>query len=116
VPRVAVIDLRPSGMFAASHVRGSHNIPLALSQKDLFGDAKRVEQRWAELRQSLDGDAWVWRVEGTVLVLCADGDSSRMATAMLRARGREALCVEGGFSALYAHLKAEVKVTTRLDD
>jgi rhodanese-related sulfurtransferase len=103
LPRLAVLDLRPSDKFLVSHIRDSHNIPLQLSQEDLFGDARALEHRWAELRQSLDGDAWVWEVEGKVLVLCADGDSSRLATSILRARGREALCVEGGYPALYEY-------------
>lgn len=96
-------------MFAASHIRDSHNIPLALTMEDFFGDAKGVEQRWHELRQALDGEAWLREVDGKVLVLCADGDSSRMATSMLRARGREAFCVDGGYSALYAYMKMASK-------
>ncbi|KFA47356.1 hypothetical protein S40293_11195, partial [Stachybotrys chartarum IBT 40293] len=40
--------------------------------------------------------------EREVLVLCYDGDASRLATAALRSRGVMASSVEGGFAGLTA--------------
>lgn len=73
-------------------------------QEDFFGDAKAVEQRWVQLNAALQADPWMWRADRKVLILCEDGDTSKMATAMLRARGCEALCVEGGYRMLFNRL------------
>lgn len=54
-----------------------------------------------ELRAALEGEGWMWEDNRQILVVCADGDSSKMAVAMLRAKGKEALCIEGGYPALY---------------
>lgn len=83
---------------------------------DLFGDAEAVQQRWAELKAATATQSWLGLGhddddgEGepaAVLVLSGDGDSEsgRMAAAMLRARGREVYCVEGGYAALSEYLE-----------
>jgi hypothetical protein len=92
-------------IFRSSHLDESRNIPLPQTQPDFFGDAKAVEQRWLEVRATLEDQTWSWGADARVLVLCVDGDTSRMATALLRARGREAFCVEGGYDALVAYIK-----------
>lgn len=99
-PKVTVLDLRPMNMYAAAHIRDSRNVAVSLAPDDFFGDAKAVEQRWMELRAALESEACTWSSPRKVLLLCADGDSSRMAAAILRAKGFEALCVDGGFPAL----------------
>lgn len=102
---LVVLDLRPSYDFETSHLRHSHNFPLPITEDDFFGDAKAVQQRWMQLNTLFDGEAWIWTTKREVLVLCADGDSSRMATAILRAKENDAYCVEGGFPALHSHLR-----------
>ena len=103
-PEITVLDLRPEELYAASHICGSRNIPLPLTKANFYGDAKAVEQRWLEMKQAFEQEDWVWAYGRRALVLCADGDSGRMATAMLRAKGCEATCVEGGYPALVEYL------------
>lgn len=103
-PSMAVLDLRPVYLYVQTHILNSINIPLSLTKDDFFGDASAVEQRCDELKEALDSAAWTWRDHRSALVLCADGDTSRMASAILRAKGCEALCVEGGFTALSLYL------------
>jgi rhodanese-related sulfurtransferase len=103
---VTILDLRSHELYVSSHIRNSRNVPLPPTQEDFFGDAKLVEQRWIQLNAALESNVWTWRVDGKVLVLCDDGDSSKMATAMLRARGCEALCIEGGYRMLLGRLRS----------
>lgn len=42
-----------------------------------------------------------------ILLVCTHGDTSRMATAMLRARGIEAYCVKGGFPNFVSYFEGE---------
>ncbi|KAK0737726.1 cysteine synthase [Schizothecium vesticola] len=98
-----LIDLRPRESYFRSHVRGAWNVPLMEPSTDMFGDAKAVEERWWELRRTVDGPLWprLGEVqERRVLVVCGDGESARMAVAMLRAGGVEAFSVEGGYGGL----------------
>jgi len=121
-----VLDLRPAEDFASSHVKGSRNIPLRQTQPDFYGTASAVQRRWLEMKRALDeeflaardseepldtaipnkqGAMSTGRRRGgthqrTVLVVCCDGDSARMATSMLRAKRLCAYSVEGGFAAL----------------
>ncbi|KAI1908921.1 hypothetical protein LOZ61_005334 [Ophidiomyces ophidiicola] len=123
---ITVVDIRPTDAFACSHLPGSRNIPLPETEEDFYGKAEAVQRRWNELKQAFDGETWLWKVSihegqkysgqdgmsdppgpGPVLVVCTDGDSGRMAAAMLRAKGREAFCVEGGYGALAQHLAAK---------
>ncbi|KAF2793166.1 tryptophan synthase beta subunit-like PLP-dependent enzyme [Melanomma pulvis-pyrius CBS 109.77] len=103
-PEITVLDLRPRDIYAASHLCGSRNVPLPPAQKDFFGDARALEQRWAEMKEAVEREDWIWADGRSILVLCADGDSGRMATAMLRAKGCEAMCVEGGYPAMFEYL------------
>ncbi len=78
---------------------------MAAAPADLFGDAQAVEERWREIRQTIDGPLWpepseLQELPG--LVLCNNGDSGRMTVAILRARGVEAFTIEGGYDALAA--------------
>lgn len=54
------------------------------------------------MKKAFAKNEWVWGNEGPVVVVCGDGDTGKMGAAMLRARGREAFCVEGGYDALVA--------------
>ncbi|KAF2867714.1 cysteine synthase B [Massariosphaeria phaeospora] len=105
-PQMQLLDLRPRDKYEESHIVGSRSIPLPATKADLFGDAEAVEQRWTELTQAVREQEW--SAGQRVLVLCADGDSARMATAMLRAKGCEALCVEGGYPAMAGYFGREL--------
>ncbi|KAK3332273.1 tryptophan synthase beta subunit-like PLP-dependent enzyme [Cercophora scortea] len=115
-----LIDLRPRQAFLASHVRGSRNLALPDTREDFYGSAAAVEGRWDELNEVLDAERGTWAGEfaadrsgSRVLVVCTDGDSSRMATSILRARGHEAVCVEGGYTALAEGIRRVALQTDR---
>ncbi|KAK4186939.1 tryptophan synthase beta subunit-like PLP-dependent enzyme [Podospora australis] len=95
-----IIDIRPRADYLSSHLRNTRSVPLTITKEDFFGDAEAVRERWLEMRDAFEGLDDGWDEKGKVLVICLDGDSGAMATSMLRARGREAFCVTGGFGKL----------------
>lgn len=105
-PEMTILDLRPRNVFVVSHLCGSTNIPLLPTCDSFFGDASAVERRWLEMREAFEREDWALADGRKALVLCEDGDSGRMATAMLRAKGCEATCVEGGYPAVSEYLCA----------
>ena len=105
-PEMTILDLRPRNAFVVSHLCGSMNIPLLPTCDSFFGNASAVEKRWLEMREAFEREDWALADSRKVLILCEDGDSGRMATAMLRAKGCEATCVEGGYPAVSEYLRA----------
>ncbi|PHH62157.1 hypothetical protein CDD81_7531 [Ophiocordyceps australis] len=113
-PGTTILDLRQAADFA--HFRLPCSVNLAFVHRDTagpFSDPKVLKDLW----QRLDGtfkhpsDDLRNLISGKrILVLCYDGDSSRVATSVLRARGFEADSIRGGFKALYA-LRAEPSAT-----
>jgi rhodanese-related sulfurtransferase len=108
-----VLDLRPSVAFEASHIRSARNVPLPETQPDFYESAAAVERRWGELSQALDDDVVAigpyggcspLDKEAAIIVLCCDGDSGRMATSILRGKGHQAFCVDGGYAQLEKEL------------
>jgi rhodanese-related sulfurtransferase len=106
-----VLDLRSLAAFTALHVSGSHCISLKgltpqTADGDLFGDAQAVHWAWSGLKSLFSHDSLVELLKSAqaakreVLVLCYDGDASRLATSMLRSRGIEASSVQGGWDGL----------------
>ncbi|KAF5679507.1 cysteine synthase A [Fusarium circinatum] len=99
-----IIDLRQADDFSMFHLPGAVNMPFAQSgAPSPFSDAKLLESLWknlegafkapgAELQSLLSGRR--------VLLTCYDGDSARVATSVLRAKGYEADSIRGGFQAL----------------
>ena len=123
--KLVVLDIRPENLFEASHIRYSRNIPLPLTQHDFYADPLAVQKRWEEMKIALSE---VWgensqpfsgirhgkhdilqennsMPQQIVLVVDGDGDSGRMATAMLRAKGLCVYSTEGGFELLEKELK-----------
>jgi rhodanese-related sulfurtransferase len=104
-----VLDLRSKAAFKAQHIPGSVNAPLEvltpdLADGDLFGDPDAVFKVWNPMETLIAGREMTKILEDTqrgrraVVVVCYDGDASRLATAMLRDRGLEALSVQGGLA------------------
>ncbi|KAI1012409.1 hypothetical protein LB504_012750 [Fusarium proliferatum] len=99
-----VIDLRQPDDFSMFHLPGSVNLPFVHDGiPSPFSDAKLLESLWknlegafkapgAEVQSLLSGKR--------VLLTCYDGDSARVATSVLRAKGYEADSIRGGFQAL----------------
>ncbi|CAG2017598.1 unnamed protein product [Fusarium graminearum] len=116
-----ILDFRRSSDFDAFHLPNSVNIPLdALQNGPNSGspfsnpadECAMLEQVWLELEslfsvkdkngnRNASAEALMSMLRGKkVLTLCYDGDSSRVANSVLRAKGVEAECVRGGYGAL----------------
>ncbi|KAF5566482.1 cysteine synthase A [Fusarium napiforme] len=99
-----IIDLRQPDDFSMFHLPGAVNMPFVQGDTPSpFSNAKLLESLWknlegafktpgAELESLLSGRR--------VLLTCYDGDSARVATSVLRAKGYEADSIRGGFQAL----------------
>ncbi|SCO81116.1 probable cysteine synthase B [Fusarium oxysporum] len=99
-----IIDLRQPDDFSMFHLPGAVNMPFVQDgTPSPFSDAKLLESLW----KNLDG---AFKAPGAevqsllsgrrVLLTCYEGDSARVATSVLRAKGYEADSIRGGFQAL----------------
>lgn len=114
-----LIDLRTAGDFAQWHLPCAINMPLASlspSTPNPFSHPFTLEQQWRELealfqRGDDDGASQaatnssarfaITALRGQLVFLfCYDGDTARVATSVLRAKGIEADSVRGGLRAL----------------
>jgi rhodanese-related sulfurtransferase len=105
-PNVMVLDLREASEFGKWHLPGSINLPLVSARSEgpsPFDDTKVLEEQWRELEK-------IFSPQGTpfselllaglksrfVALVCADGDTARVASSVLRAKGIEASSIAGG--------------------
>jgi cysteine synthase A len=103
-PQHRVIDLRRSGDFSAWNLPESINLPLSSlgpHTPSPFSDPAVLEAQWVELEKIFnDGKLVTDLGSHHVLVVCYDGDTARVATSVLRAKGLEADSVRGGQHAM----------------
>jgi rhodanese-related sulfurtransferase len=104
-----LIDLRKPGDFIASQIPSSYNLPLQslnASTTSPFFDAAVLEKQWKELDAMFSQNTLnAYDLAGKKIgVLCYDGDTARVATSVLRAKGIAASSIKGGFQALAAQL------------
>jgi len=103
-PQHRVLDLRKPDDFRAWHLPESINLPLSSvgpHTASPFSDPAVLEAQWVELEKIFrDGRLVSHLGSHHVLVLCYNGDTARVATSVLRAKGLEADSVRGGFHAL----------------
>lgn len=104
-PRAVLIDLRKPEDFSKSHIPGSCNLPLQscnASTPSPFFNAAVLEKQWSELEATFTLD----RISAhdlagkQVYVVCYQGDTARVATSVLRAKGITASSVKGGMAAV----------------
>lgn len=99
-----IIDLRQPNDFDMFHLPGAINMPFVHDgTPSPFSDAKLLESLWKNLESAFKApEAEVQSLLSgrRVLVTCYDGDSARVATSVLRAKGYEADSIRGGFQAL----------------
>lgn len=106
LPKVTVIDLRSSQDFGKEHVPGAISSPLAnltAATPNPSDDVETLEQQWKDLKAKCDGKELMDicnAAKDPCLVLCYNGETSRIATALLRARGVEAYSAMGGMMAI----------------
>ncbi|KGO70928.1 Tryptophan synthase beta subunit-like PLP-dependent enzymes superfamily [Penicillium italicum] len=103
-PQNRVLDLRQPDDFSAWHLPDSMNLPLSSvgpHSPSPFSDPTVLAAQWVELENIFNDDVLVSDLgRYHVLVVCYDGDSARVATSVLRAKGLEADSVRGGHRAL----------------
>ncbi|KAF4960962.1 hypothetical protein FGADI_612 [Fusarium gaditjirri] len=99
-----IVDLRQSDDFSMFHLPGAVNMPFVQDgTPSPFTDAKLLESLWKNLEGAfkVPGEELQSLLNGRrVLLTCYDGDSARVATSVLRAKGYEADSIRGGFQAL----------------
>lgn len=103
-PAVSVIDLRQPLDFQDFHLPGSVNVPFVKEETTSpFSDPEVLEGLWKKLEATFKTPSQEIEslLEGKqVLLLCYDGDSARVATSVLNAKGHNASSLKGGFKAL----------------
>ncbi|EME78712.1 uncharacterized protein MYCFIDRAFT_157466 [Pseudocercospora fijiensis CIRAD86] len=99
-----VLDLRRLADFREFHFPSSLHVPLDTldsSSPSPFYAPETLSRQWTELESLFSQSFLQSQFAGRkLLCLCYDGDTSRVATSILRAKGFEAASVKGGFRAL----------------
>jgi rhodanese-related sulfurtransferase len=104
-----VLDLRKPEDYITGHIPGSYNIPLKslnASTPSPFFDAATLEQQWKELDAMFTSDHINAHelIGREVHIICYDGDTARVATSVLRAKGISASSVKDGITAIKKEL------------
>lgn len=99
---MALVDLRSTQDFDHSHICGSISTPLdglTAASGPPFDNVPVLYERWKAMKAKFAGGELPRGLEGIsgpMIVLCYDGETSRLATAVMRAEGMEAYSIEGG--------------------
>lgn len=97
-----ILDLRTAEAFADHHLPGSISRPLSsldVETPSPFSDPMVLEKQWKELESVFDlTTIGLLKQAGCVWLLCYGGDTSRVATSVLRAKGVTANSLKGGMS------------------
>lgn len=103
-PDTAVIDLRQPLDFQDFHLPGSVNVPFVHEDTTSpFSDPQVLDALWRKLEDTFKDPSKELHDlihSKQILLLCYDGDSARVATSVLHAKGCEAGSIKGGFKAL----------------
>ena len=102
--RTRILDLRQRNDFDVGHIRWSLSRPLkdlTPMMRDVFGNPDNLHTLWKGLKIKFDdGEKMLSPKKLPMIVLCYDGETSQMATSLLRAKGYTAFSVCGGSPAL----------------
>ena len=112
-----LLDLRSNEDYADGHMHGAVNMPLdslmAMTPSP-FDDVTVLETQWRGLQAMFTGGAQelsqkIGKAASTVFVLlCYSGETSRLASSVLREKGIEAYSVKGGMSAVSQAMGNEI--------
>lgn len=104
-PDTIIVDLRQREDFEEFSLPGSVNFPLVTTDtRHPFADPSVLATLWRKLDSTLGSEnpEICSQLKGKrSLILCYDGDSARVATSVLRAKGYSADSMRGGIEALY---------------
>ncbi|KAL8767045.1 MAG: hypothetical protein Q9209_006339 [Squamulea sp. 1 TL-2023] len=112
---VCFIDLRSRIDFESCHVKGAYSCPLpnlAAETKSPFNFDRTdtLLDQWKELNLMLanpGASQWLFTVKTPLIVLCYNGDTSRMMAAILRARGVEVYSFKDGMPGIVMYLTSQ---------
>jgi cysteine synthase/rhodanese-related sulfurtransferase len=98
-----LLDLRQPEDFATAHLSEAVSVPIQTLQSDTpspFHEPRVLEAQWTEINRIFAEDApALSELRGKrVYLICYNGDTSRTASSILRARGVEAFSLRGGWS------------------
>lgn len=103
---VTIIDLRSSQDFDDGHIPSAISTPLTnltAATPSPFDDVDTLQDQWTDLKAKCK-DEELGRIlngaTGSCMVLCYNGETSRLATAVMRVQGVEAYSVKGGMAAI----------------
>jgi rhodanese-related sulfurtransferase len=102
-----VLDLRQERDYDSVHVCGSVNDPLEglnSATGDIFGNSKMIELFWTRLRTKFKESENLGSKKLSLIVICYDGETSRLGTSILRAKGYTAYSISGGFRSLAEYI------------
>lgn len=98
-----VLDLRSPEDFEHGHISGAISTPLAnltATTPNPYDDGKLLQSQWKDLKDKFSGDDFERVGSRPVVVVCYNGETSRLASALLRGQGYEAYSIAGGVSRL----------------
>lgn len=105
MPDTIVIDLRQFEDYECFSLPGSVNCPLVeAGSPSPFSDPEVLASLWRGLEAKLgseDDDICTQLRDKRSLIICYDGDSARVATSVLRAKGYAADSMNGGIQAMH---------------
>lgn len=112
---VRFVDLRSHNDFESCHVTGAYSSPLPSLAAETnspfdFGDIQTLLDQSKELNAMLEHpeiSQWFFTIKSPLVVLDYNGDTSRVMTANLRARGVEAYSFRDGISGLMKYLASQ---------
>lgn len=106
---IIILDLRTAEAFADYHLPGAISRPLSShdsSTPSPFSDPTVLETQWKELESVFDlTTLGLLKRAGCVWLVCYGGDTSRVATSVLRAKGVSANSLKGGMLAFMSATK-----------
>lgn len=109
-PNTVLLDLRSSADFDAWHLQDAINMPaqsISADSQSPFANPKLLEEQWLELAKCFDEDTSSSSHlilsslrQHLVVVVCYKGDTSFVATSILRARKVGAFSLKGGIRSI----------------
>ncbi|KAK8168341.1 tryptophan synthase beta subunit-like PLP-dependent enzyme [Phyllosticta citrichinensis] len=108
--KTTVLDLRQPQDYHKWHLPGAVNIPMGsvkAGTPSVFFDSAALEEQWLEMESFFSEQSHACSISGVtslqdrqILVVCYNGDTARVATSILRAKGVQADSVAGGAGAM----------------
>lgn len=112
-PSIRILDLRSSEDFNTYHIKSARNSPLPNLTVETrsplnFDEVDTLIDQWKELSSMIGKSEtmeWIC-MESPLLILCYNGDTSRVMTAILRVKGVEAYSFRDGIDGLVSYLES----------